>query len=72
MEMCMQFLQQNCEGETFLQQIVTGYETWVHHYKLASMSKHGVQTHINHCPGPRNSKVCLLPAKWCSCCFWTL
>jgi hypothetical protein len=32
MEMHMQFLQQYCEGEAFLQQIVTGDETWMHHY----------------------------------------
>jgi hypothetical protein len=36
MEMCMQFLQQYHERELFLQQIVTGDETWVHHYESAS------------------------------------
>jgi len=25
-----------------------------------------------HCPGPRNSEVCLLPAKWCLCYFGTI
>jgi hypothetical protein len=34
----MQFLQQyHEEGEAFLQQIVTGDKTWVHHYEPASM-----------------------------------
>jgi len=37
MEMCMQFLHQYREGgEAFLQQIIIGNETWMHHYEPAS------------------------------------
>jgi hypothetical protein len=36
MEMYMQFLQQYHEGEAFLQQTITGNETWVHCYEPAS------------------------------------
>jgi len=34
------------------------------------MSMHGIETY--HHSGQRNSKVCLLLAKWCWCCFRTL
>jgi len=30
------------------------------------------QWNICHPPGPRYSKLCLLPAKWCFCCFGAL
>jgi hypothetical protein len=59
-ENIIQFLQWYHEGEAFLQQTVPGDETWVHYYEPAS--KHSMEGK-RHCPGPRNSKVCLLPAK---------
>jgi hypothetical protein len=36
METCMQFLQQYCEGEAFLQWILLGNETLMHHYEPVS------------------------------------
>jgi hypothetical protein len=44
----MQFLlQYHEEGEAFLQWIVTGDETWMHHYEPASKrQKHGVEIHV--------------------------
>jgi len=36
MEIYVQLLQRYCEGEAFLQWIVTGDETWEHHYEPAS------------------------------------
>jgi hypothetical protein len=60
---CMELLQcYHEEGEAFPQWIVTGNETWVHHYEpVTKYQAWSGNTH--HCPGQRNSKVYLLLAK---------
>jgi hypothetical protein len=47
-EMYMQFSQRYCEaGEAFLQQMVTGDETWVHHYEPGSKCENIQQKHVS-------------------------
>ena len=33
LDICSRYLAHYCEGDNFLQQIVTGDETWIHHYE---------------------------------------
>jgi hypothetical protein len=52
----LQFLQQYHERKAFLQQIITGDGTWMHHYEPANKCQsYGVET--RHCPGPINSSM---------------
>lgn len=67
---CQQLLDRfNAEGETFLQRIVTGDETWVHHYtpetKRASMQWKHVTS-----PSPRKFRVQRSAGKVMATVFW--
>jgi hypothetical protein len=56
----MQFLWQfHEEGEAFLQQIVTGNETWVHHYEHASKHQRMKWKYIS---SPRTKKFKSVPS----------
>jgi hypothetical protein len=46
METCLQFLQQYDDGVALLQHIVTGDETWVHHYEPAGKHQNIEWKHI--------------------------
>jgi len=54
-----------------MKRIVRRDETWVHHSESACNHKAWIGS-TYHRPGQKNSKVCLLSAKWCWRCFGTL
>ncbi|GFO09837.1 histone-lysine N-methyltransferase SETMAR [Plakobranchus ocellatus] len=56
-DMCIQLLERyNVEGEAFLQRILTGDESWVHHYDPESKAKSMEYRHKTS-PSPRKFKT---------------
>ena len=69
-EMCNHLMKRyNKEGEAFLERVVTGYESWVHHFdpesKVQSME-------YRHKTSPRKFKVIALARKVLLTIFWDM
>ena len=71
-DMCAQLLARyNKEGEAFLQRIVTGDESWVHHYDPESKAQSMEYRHKTS-PSPRKFKVVASARKVMFTVFWDM
>src|SRR3954464_12027053 len=67
---CQQLLDSfSAEGETFLERIVTGDETWVHHYTLETRRSSMQWKHVTS-PSPRKFRVQRSAGKGMATVFW--
>ena len=58
---CSEMLEHfDAEGEVFLSRIVTGDETWAHHYELKTI-RHSMEWHQPQSPKKKRSSIQLLP-----------
>jgi len=59
-ECCEELLKRNREkGDQFLLNIVTGDESWIHHFDPEEKRQHAIQTHFISSPEKiQNSAVC--------------
>jgi len=58
---CSELLEHfDAEGEVFLSRIVTGDETWAHHYELKTI-RHSMEWHHPQSPKKKRSSIQLLP-----------
>ena len=71
-DMCTQLLERyNAEGEAFLQRIVTGDESWVHHYDPECKAQSMEYRHKTS-PSPRKFKVVASARKVLFTVFWDM
>ena len=69
---CQQLLDRfSAEGETFLERIVTGDETWVHHYTPETKRSSMQWKHVTS-PSPRKFRVMRSAGKVMATVFWDI
>ena len=58
MQVCQELLNQyEAEGDSLLDRIITGDETWCHHYELKSKQQYMEWRHVNS-PSKKSSRRC--------------